>query len=85
MHSVLDVSCSLKATYSGVASYSREAEAAADGYAFGSLTAANISAAALGDLFARLRNERGDTEDLIAHFVGHPSLGDRIAKARGWR
>ncbi len=64
------------------ANYSREAEAAADLYAFEALTAANINAAALGDLFARLRDEYGDTEGLIAHFVGHPSLGDRIAAAR---
>ncbi len=64
------------------ASYSREAEAAADVHAFEALTAANIDAAALADLFQRLRKIYGDSDGLIAHFVSHPSLGDRIANAR---
>jgi predicted Zn-dependent protease len=43
---------------------------------------ADISPAALGDIFERLRDKYGDAEGVVAHFVSHPTLGSRIAAAR---
>lgn len=63
------------------ASYSQEAETNADVFAFEQLGEAGISPAGLGDLFDRLREEHGDTEGVIAHFMTHPSLGARIDAA----
>lgn len=64
------------------ANYTQEAEAAADAYAFERMAAAEVSPAALAALFNRLRAEHGDAEGFVAHFLSHPSLGDRIAAAR---
>lgn len=64
------------------AKYSQEAEAGADIYAYGALEDAGVSPAALGDMFARLREEYGDTGGIAAHFVSHPTLGSRIEAAR---
>jgi predicted Zn-dependent protease len=64
------------------ASYSQGAETAADVFAYDALEAAGVSPAALGDMFARLRDEYGDTDGIVAHFLSHPTLGSRIDKAR---
>ena len=64
------------------ATYSREAEAAADRFAHGQLAASGIPPSALGDMFQRLLDEHGDEAGLIAHFTSHPALGDRIASAQ---
>jgi len=64
------------------ASYSRDAESGADEFAFTALEEAGISPAALGDMFERLRDEYGDTEGVVSHFVSHPTLTSRIDRAR---
>ena len=64
------------------ASYSQEAESRADAYAFSALAAQDVDPAALGDLFERLGEAYGDTDGVIAHFLSHPSLGERVAQAR---
>ncbi|MBN7783757.1 M48 family metallopeptidase [Ponticoccus gilvus] len=64
------------------ARYSQDAEAAADSYAHAMLEAAGIAPAALGDMFEHLLREAGDTQGVMAHFLSHPRLGDRIARAR---
>jgi Zn-dependent protease with chaperone function len=63
------------------ASYSREAEAKADAYAFDMLRSAGLPPSALGDMFERFREEFGDVEGPMAHFASHPRLTDRIAAA----
>lgn len=64
------------------ASYTREAEAAADAFAHARLIEVGIRPDALGQLFATLREEFGETPDIVAHFMSHPELGDRIEAAR---
>lgn len=63
------------------AQYSQAAETAADRFAHGLLERAEISPAALGEMFETLREEEGDAEGLVAHFLTHPALGARIAAA----
>ncbi len=63
------------------ATYSKEAEAAADAFAHRSLTAAGIPPSALSTMFRRLREKYGEAEGLLVHFAAHPALGDRIAVA----
>jgi predicted Zn-dependent protease len=64
------------------ASYSQGAEAGADEYAYTALEAADVSPAALGDMFDRLRAKYGDAEGIVAHFLSHPTLSSRIERAR---
>lgn len=64
------------------ADYTRDAEAAADDFGIAMLQAAGVDPAALGDLFEVIRAEHGDASGIAAHFMSHPSLGDRIDKAR---
>ncbi|MEO0693265.1 MAG: M48 family metallopeptidase [Pseudomonadota bacterium] len=64
------------------ADYTQEAEAAADAYAHAMLAASDIRPGALGDMFEHLRDAHGDAEGIVAHFMSHPALGDRIAAAR---
>ncbi len=63
------------------ASYSQDAEAAADAFAHARLVAVDLPPGALASFFARLRSEHGDAEGIVAHFLSHPQLGDRIARA----
>ena len=63
------------------ASYSQEAEAAADAFAHDRLRAVDLPPEALATFFARLRDTHGDAEGIVAHFLSHPALGDRIARA----
>jgi beta-barrel assembly-enhancing protease len=63
------------------ARYSQGAEAAADAFAHQRLLAVDLPPAALATFFTRLRAEHGDAEGLVAHFLSHPQLGDRIARA----
>jgi len=63
------------------ATYNREAEAGADVFAHRTLAEAGIPPSALGTMFERLRAKYGDAEGIVAHFLSHPSLGDRIAAA----
>ena len=64
------------------ARYSQGVEKAADEFAYGRLGAADVSPAALGDMFERLRAKYGESEGIVAHFLSHPALSDRIAAAR---
>lgn len=64
------------------AKYAQGAESGADTFAYGALEAANVSPAALGDMFERLRDKYGDTEGVVSHFVSHPTLTSRIDLSR---
>lgn len=64
------------------ASYSQQAEIDADSFGYERLEAANVSPAALGTMFGRLREEHGDSNQLVTHFLSHPSLSERIENAR---
>jgi Zn-dependent protease with chaperone function len=64
------------------ADYTREAEAAADDFGIAMMRNSGADPAALADLFAIMREKYGDVQGISAHFVSHPSLGDRIEKAR---
>jgi predicted Zn-dependent protease len=63
------------------ATYSQEAEAKADSFAHETLAATGIQPSALATMFERLKKKHGDAEGFVAHFLAHPSLGDRIAAA----
>jgi len=63
------------------AQYSQKAESGADAFAHDILEQANISPAALGDMFANMREKHGDAEGVTAHFLSHPALGARIDAA----
>ena len=63
------------------ATYSKEAEAAADEFAHERLAQVGIPPSALGDMFQRLLDEGGEEPGLIAHFTSHPALGNRIERA----
>lgn len=63
------------------ANYTREAEAAADDFALARLSEAGIAPGALARFFERLASEGGEAPDILNHFMSHPTLGDRIAKA----
>lgn len=64
------------------AQYSQSAESGADEFAYEVLSQANINPGALGDMFANLRTKHGDRNGVAAHFLSHPSLGERIDAAR---
>jgi predicted Zn-dependent protease len=64
------------------AQYSQAAETGADRFAHKVLAQAGISPAALGDMFATMQAEQGDTDGVVSHFLSHPALGSRIDAAR---
>jgi predicted Zn-dependent protease len=64
------------------ATYSQQAETDADAFGYSRLEAANVSPAALGTMFGRLRDEHGEGNELLNHFLSHPSLAERIDNAR---
>lgn len=64
------------------ANYAQDAESGADEFAYTALEEAGVSPAALGDMFERLRDEYGDTEGVVSHFVSHPTLTSRIDRSR---
>ncbi len=64
------------------ANYSQQAETDADTFAYTTLEGANVSPAALGTMFERLREKYGDGNRLISHFLSHPRLSQRIDNAR---
>ena len=64
------------------ASYSREAEAAADAYARARMAEAGLPPEALASLFERLAEEAGEVPPVLEHFLSHPVLEARIAAAR---
>ncbi|MGR3364389.1 MAG: M48 family metalloprotease, partial [Maritimibacter harenae] len=58
------------------------AEAAADDYAHDLMREAEVDPGALGRIFARLLDEYGDAEGIMAHFASHPQMVDRIEAAQ---
>ncbi|MEE9426785.1 MAG: M48 family metallopeptidase [Paracoccaceae bacterium] len=64
------------------ATYSQEAEALADSFAHATLSKTNIAPSALADMFERLLEDGEETGGILAHFMAHPKLGDRIKAAR---
>ncbi|MFZ7091727.1 M48 family metallopeptidase [Primorskyibacter sp. 2E233] len=64
------------------AQYSQGAEASADVYAHAAMLKAGLTPSALADMFERFRALGGDHDGIVAHFLSHPALGDRIAAAR---
>lgn len=62
-------------------SFTREAEANADSFAYDMLIEANVPPSALSLMFKRLKDEHGDVEGIAEHFSSHPALGDRIQAA----
>lgn len=64
------------------ATYSQDAEAAADQFAYGVLAAAGVRPSALATMFERLLEKHGESSGLVQHFQAHPKLGNRIADAR---
>jgi Zn-dependent protease with chaperone function len=64
------------------ADYTREAEAAADSYAYALLIRTGQPPSAIATFFERLMAENGDQAGIVQHFLSHPALGDRIAAAR---
>ncbi|MCX8225486.1 MAG: M48 family metallopeptidase [Sulfitobacter sp.] len=64
------------------ATYSQQAETDADAFGYSRLEAANVSPAALGTMFGRLRDAHGEGIELLNHFLSHPSLAERIENAR---
>ncbi|MCR8549366.1 M48 family metallopeptidase [Salipiger sp. P9] len=63
------------------ASYSQDAEAKADQYAYDMLIAAGLPPSALAEMFETFRKEFGDVEGPMAHFASHPRLATRIDAA----
>lgn len=63
------------------ASFTREAERAADRYALARLQAAEIAPTGFATFFARLAEEHGAGPAALAWFRSHPPLADRGARA----
>jgi Zn-dependent protease with chaperone function len=61
--------------------YSRSAETEADVFAGDTLNAVGLPPAALGRLFSRMQEEGPEVTGIMAHFMSHPELADRIAAA----
>ena len=64
------------------ASYSQEAELAADAFARERLLAAGLPPEALASMFERLLEEGGEVPPVLEHLMSHPSLRGRIDAAR---
>ncbi|WP_116084977.1 M48 family metallopeptidase [Tropicimonas sp. IMCC34011] len=64
------------------AAYTREAEAAADRFAFDMLAAAELPSEAIAQFFDRLREEHGDMGGVLEYVASHPSLAGRAEAAR---
>ena len=63
------------------AQYSQSAEADADAYAHALMGRAGVSAGGLATFFEKLHADGGEETGVLAHFMAHPALGDRIAAA----
>ncbi len=64
------------------ASYTKEAEALADDFAHATLAKAGISPIGLATFFERLSDGNEEPNGLMKHFMDHPAMIDRIAKAK---
>lgn len=63
------------------ATYSQEAEAAADAFAHDLLARNGIAPSAISDMFRIFLDRFGEDTGIWRHFAGHPALGDRIGAA----
>lgn len=64
------------------ASYTREAESAADEFAHNVLADAGLPSAPMAAFFEKLQEEHGDDSGFLSHIASHPALGDRADNAR---
>lgn len=64
------------------AQYSQAAESGADAFAHEVLAQAGINPGALGDMFTNMKAKFGDNDGIAAHFLSHPSLGERIEASK---
>lgn len=64
------------------ASFTREAEAGADGFAFGALKDAGLPTEDTARFFEKLRARYGDAEGVAAYLASHPNLAGRARAAR---
>lgn len=68
------------------ATYSQNAEQAADGFGSALLAKAGIAPGAMADMFERLESDAGEPDasgnSILAHFESHPQIRDRIESAR---
>ncbi|MEM7490949.1 MAG: M48 family metallopeptidase [Pseudomonadota bacterium] len=60
------------------ASYSRDAEVAADRFAVEQLIRVGLPPSALARMFERLRERYGESTGIVAHFATHPQIAGRI-------
>ena len=63
------------------ASYTQDAEARADQFAFDVLAKAGLPSAPLAGLFDRFSEKTGDVPEVFSHFMSHPDLGSRADAA----
>lgn len=64
------------------ANYGQQSEMEADLFGHDTMRAAGLRPDSIASLFERLRAEGGQPEGLVAHFLSHPAIGDRIAASR---
>jgi len=64
------------------ASYTREAEAGADDFAFELLRRAELPTEDMARFFEKLRDQYGDTEGALEYLASHPNLAGRATAAR---
>ncbi|MEM7440073.1 MAG: M48 family metallopeptidase [Pseudomonadota bacterium] len=63
------------------ASYSQEAETAADNYAHVMLAEADLPSTPFAEFFETLRAKHGDSEGFMSHLASHPNLAGRAKAA----
>ncbi|MEO3416894.1 M48 family metallopeptidase [Roseovarius sp. CAU 1744] len=64
------------------ASYTREAEADADGFALDMLNAADIDSSGMAEFFEKLEKLEGGLPEVAAYFATHPASAARAQRAR---
>ncbi len=64
------------------ASFSREAEAGADVFAFEALREAGLPTEGIARFFEKLRDQYGDSEGAMEYLASHPNLASRAIAAR---
>ena len=64
------------------ASYTREAELAADAFALDMMARTGVDPEGFAEFFERMGAEAGETPAMLDHFATHPDLASRAARAR---
>lgn len=64
------------------ASYSQEAETAADTYAHVMLAEAGLPSTPFAEFFEKLNHKHGDSEGIMSHLSSHPNLSGRAEAAK---